>query len=96
VAGGKGATSRKTPQEIADAADRHSITAGERLIYASKMIAKVDSAAQPADAIAGRGVDGKERQLTLLNMVSEEAEEIRSALIGMVSKRHCAPSVFRP
>jgi uncharacterized protein len=45
VAGGKGAVSRKTPQEIADAADRHAITAGERLIYASKMSAKVDSAA---------------------------------------------------
>lgn len=45
VAGGKGATSRKTPQEIADAADRYAITAGERLIYASRMSAKVDSAA---------------------------------------------------
>ena len=45
VAGGKGATSRKTPQEIAEAADRHAITAGERLIYASRMSAKVDSAA---------------------------------------------------
>jgi hypothetical protein len=45
VAGGKGATSRKTPQEIADAADRHAITAGERLIYASRTSAKVDSAA---------------------------------------------------
>jgi len=45
VAGGKGATSRKTPQEIADAADRHAIADGERLIYASRMSAKVDSAA---------------------------------------------------
>ncbi len=45
VAGGKGATSRKTPDEIADAADRHAITMGERLIYASRMSAKVDSAA---------------------------------------------------
>ena len=45
VAGGKGATSRKTPQEIAAAADRHAITNGERLIYASRMSAKVDSAA---------------------------------------------------
>jgi len=45
VAGGKGATSRKTPGEIAQAADRHSITSGERLIYASRMSAKVDSAA---------------------------------------------------
>ena len=34
VAGGKAATSRKTPQEIADAADRHAISTGERLIYA--------------------------------------------------------------
>ena len=29
VAGGKGATSRKTPQEIADAASRYAITNGE-------------------------------------------------------------------
>ena len=45
VAGGKGAASRKTPREIADAADRHAITVGEKLIYASRMSAKVDSAA---------------------------------------------------
>lgn len=45
VAGGKGATSRKTPQEIAEAADRYAITGGEQLIYASRMSAKVDSAA---------------------------------------------------
>ena len=45
VAGGKGAASRKTPQDIADAADRHAITTGERLVYASRMSAKVDSAA---------------------------------------------------
>jgi uncharacterized protein len=45
VAGGKGATGRKTPQEITEAADRHSISTGERLIYASRMSAKVDSAA---------------------------------------------------
>jgi hypothetical protein len=45
VAGGKGAASRKTPQEIADAADRYAIATGERLVYASRMSAKVDSAA---------------------------------------------------
>ncbi len=45
VAGGKGATSRKTPQEIAEQADRHAVTTGERLVYASRMSAKVDSAA---------------------------------------------------
>jgi hypothetical protein len=45
VAGGKGATSRKTPAEIAAAADRRGITVGDRLIYASRMSAKVDSAA---------------------------------------------------
>jgi hypothetical protein len=33
VAGGKGGASRKTPQEITDAADRHAITAGDRLVY---------------------------------------------------------------
>jgi len=45
VAGGKGGASRKTPQEIADAARRHAIASGERLVYASRLSAKVDSAA---------------------------------------------------
>ena len=45
VAGGKGGTSRKTPTEITRVADRVSISAGERLVFASKMSAKVDSAA---------------------------------------------------
>lgn len=43
--GGKGATSRKTPDEIATAANRLGLTCGERLIHASRMSAKVDSAA---------------------------------------------------
>lgn len=45
VAGGKGGTSRKTPLEIAATADRRSITGGDQLVFASKMSAKVDSAA---------------------------------------------------
>ncbi len=45
VAGGKGATSRKTPAEIIAAADRLGLSHGDRLVYASKMSAKVDSAA---------------------------------------------------
>ncbi len=45
VAGGKGGTSRRTPDEISAAADRFGIDAGDRLIYASRMSAKVDSAA---------------------------------------------------
>jgi uncharacterized protein len=45
VAGGKGATSRKAPDEIASAADQLAVSAGERLVYASRMSAKVDSAA---------------------------------------------------
>ncbi len=45
VAGGKGAVSRKTPLEIATAADRYSIDQGDRLVYASRTSAKVDSAA---------------------------------------------------
>src|SRR5688500_487151 len=45
VAGGKGATSSHTPREIAGVADRFAISAGERLVYASKTSAKVDSAA---------------------------------------------------
>ena len=42
--GGKGAASRKTPREIADTCDRLSINAAP-LVYASRMSAKVDSAA---------------------------------------------------
>lgn len=42
--GGKGAASRKTPVEIASYADRYSLD-GDRLVYASRMSAKVDSAA---------------------------------------------------
>jgi uncharacterized protein len=45
VAGGKGATSRKTPHEIVDVSERFSIAGGEKLVFASKMSAKVDSAA---------------------------------------------------
>ncbi|HVV99291.1 MAG TPA: DUF763 domain-containing protein [Planctomycetaceae bacterium] len=45
VAGGKGATGRKTPAEIEAAATRFSISGGDKLIYASRMSAKVDSAA---------------------------------------------------
>jgi hypothetical protein len=42
--GGKGATSRKTPSEIVARCDRLSLDP-ERLVYASRMAAKVDSAA---------------------------------------------------
>src|SRR3954447_25339063 len=45
VAGGKGGTSRQTPEEITRAADRDAISGGEKLVFASKMSAKVDSAA---------------------------------------------------
>jgi hypothetical protein len=45
VAGGKGGTSRRAPDEIAAAADRFAVQAGDRLVYASRMSAKVDSAA---------------------------------------------------
>jgi len=45
VAGGKGMTSRRTPAEIVDAADRLAISGGEKLVRASKLSAKVDSAA---------------------------------------------------
>ncbi|KPK79869.1 MAG: hypothetical protein AMS25_11105 [Gemmatimonas sp. SM23_52] len=44
VAGGKGATSRKTPGELRERAARLGLD-GERLVYASRMSAKVDSAA---------------------------------------------------
>jgi uncharacterized protein len=44
IAGGKGRASRKTPLEIEEACDRRSID-GAPLIYASRMSAKVDSAA---------------------------------------------------
>jgi uncharacterized protein len=45
VAGGKGATSRNTPREIGEASHQHAIVEGDRLIYASRMSAKVDCAA---------------------------------------------------
>ena len=45
VAGGKGGTSRKTPHEIADVADHRGLLTADKLIYASKLSAKVDSAA---------------------------------------------------
>lgn len=44
VAGGKGASSRRTPQEISDACERLAQDPA-RLVYASRMVAKVDSAA---------------------------------------------------
>jgi len=44
IAGGKGGASRKTPFEIEEICDRRSID-GTSLIYASRMSAKVDSAA---------------------------------------------------
>ncbi len=44
IAGGKGKTSRKTPQEIAEICNQRSIQ-GAPLIYASRMSAKVDNAA---------------------------------------------------
>ncbi len=44
VAGGKGGTSRKTPAEIEAAADKEGIDFS-RLVYASKIVAKVDSSA---------------------------------------------------
>jgi len=44
VAGGKGATSRKTPSEIETTCDRISLDASP-LVYASRMSAKVDTAA---------------------------------------------------
>jgi len=144
VAGGKGGTSRKTPQEIADAADRRAISGGDELIYASRMSAKVDSSAvqdgfniyhhaffftgegawcvvqqgmdeqqgwarryhwlgenvhdfvcEPHEAVqdlsepAARGDTAgpkgqSERQLMLLNMVAEEAEENRDASAELV------------
>lgn len=45
VAGGKGGVSRHTPREIETIALARSITAGDRLIYSSRLSAKVDSAA---------------------------------------------------
>ncbi len=44
VAGGKGRASRKTPDELREHASRLGLD-GERLVYASRMSAKVDSAA---------------------------------------------------
>jgi len=45
VAGGKGKTSRKTPQQIEDFGLRFGLNFAPKLVYASKLSAKVDSAA---------------------------------------------------
>ncbi|MGQ9455483.1 MAG: DUF763 domain-containing protein [Armatimonadota bacterium] len=46
VCGGKGATSRRTPDEIREDAGRHALNIdAEKLVYASRMTAKVDSSA---------------------------------------------------
>jgi len=46
VAGGKGAVSRKTPSEIVTAADKHRLSLSpDRLVYASRISAKVDNTA---------------------------------------------------
>ena len=45
VAGGKGGASRRTPREIDEHANRMSLNGGDQLIHASRMSAKVDSAA---------------------------------------------------
>ncbi len=45
IAGGKGKTSRKTPQQIEDYGLRFGFEFASKLVYASKMSAKVDSAA---------------------------------------------------
>ena len=44
VAGGKGRTSRKTPEEIAAACEAVGLSEGDRLIETSRLVAKVDSA----------------------------------------------------
>ena len=141
VAGGKGAVSRKTPQEITDAADRHAITSGDRLVYASRLSAKVDSAGvqdgftvyhhaffftpegqwcvvqqgmnpqsgwarryhwlaetaddfvcEPHEAVQDLSEGPAEaatgpKQLTLLNMVAEEAGENRRASAALVREK---------
>lgn len=45
IAGGKGATSRKTPEQIKSYGNKYSINDVSNLIYASRMSAKVDNAA---------------------------------------------------
>lgn len=46
VCGGKGGASRKTPDQIRTFADKHTVSVdAEKLVYASRMSAKVDSAA---------------------------------------------------
>lgn len=46
IAGGKGKTSRKTPQDIINYADKYGLAVRpEKLVYASKMSAKVDNTA---------------------------------------------------
>ncbi len=45
ITGGKGSTSRKTPEEIIRKCEMTSISSPENLVYASKIVAKVDNSA---------------------------------------------------
>jgi hypothetical protein len=45
IAGGKGKTSLKTPQDILNYADKYALSSAEKLVYASRMSAKVDNTA---------------------------------------------------
>lgn len=142
VAGGKGGASRNTPREIAEAADRHAIASADCLVYASRMSAKVDSAAvqdgfdvyhhaffftpagqwcvvqqgmheqqrwarryhwlgervddfvcEPHQAIRDltkrrtKSQSDSSRQLTLLNMVADEAEANRAGSTALVREK---------
>ncbi|MHB0975760.1 MAG: DUF763 domain-containing protein [Candidatus Aquicultorales bacterium] len=90
VAGGKGAVSRKTPQEIEVWADRLSI-AHEPLVYASRMSAKVDSAAVQDGyqlyhhvtvfdrsgewCVVQQGMNGENRYARRYHWLSDQVEE---------------------
>jgi len=45
IAGGKGRTSLKTPQDIFNYADKYALSSADKLVYASRMSAKVDNTA---------------------------------------------------
>ncbi len=89
VAGGKGATSRKTPAEVTAAGERIGLDP-EPLVYASRMAAKVDSAAvqdgyqlyhhtfmfttQGAWAVVQQGMSDATRYARRYHWLSEELE----------------------
>ena len=101
VAGGKGGTSRRTPDEIAAASDRFGIHGGDGLVYASRMSAKVDSAAVQDGfqlyhhvflftrdgqwCVVQQGLNGKQKQARRYHWLGERVDDFVCEPHGAIS-----------